>query len=140
MADETPTPLIDESPISPLERRNSLEKHLQTRPEPKDLKDRHILLDTNAAPALQSAAQDLERQRATDNLKKGLGKRPDREELIERNILPDSTAAPALQGQQKELQKHMRANSLGQKIQNRPKAEELIKEGILRTDEDPTEE
>lgn len=41
---------VDETPISPIERRNSLEKHLQTRPDPKDLKDRHILLDTNAAP------------------------------------------------------------------------------------------
>ncbi len=41
---------IDETPISPIQRRDSLEKHLQTRPEAKDLKDRHILLDTNAAP------------------------------------------------------------------------------------------
>jgi hypothetical protein len=31
-------------------RRDSLEKHLQTRPELQDLKDRHILLDTSAAP------------------------------------------------------------------------------------------
>ena len=43
---------VDESPIShpPPERRNSLEKHLTTRPDPQDLKDRHILLDTNVAP------------------------------------------------------------------------------------------
>lgn len=43
---------VDESPIShaPPERRNSLEKHLITRPEAQDLKDRHILLDTNVAP------------------------------------------------------------------------------------------
>ncbi len=41
---------IDEAPISPVERRDSLEKHLQQRPDPKELKDRHILLDTNAAP------------------------------------------------------------------------------------------
>ena len=34
--------------------------------------------------ALQSAAQDLERQRATDSLRKGLEKRPEKEELIER--------------------------------------------------------
>lgn len=47
---ESTSSTIDTTPISPLERRNSLEKHLQTRPEPKDLKDRHILLDTNAAP------------------------------------------------------------------------------------------
>lgn len=32
------------------ERRDSLEKHLQTRPAEQDLKDRHILLDTNLAP------------------------------------------------------------------------------------------
>lgn len=49
MADQTEKS-IDETPISPVQRRDSLEKHLQTRPEAKDLKDRHILLDTNAAP------------------------------------------------------------------------------------------
>ncbi len=49
MADQTEKS-IDVTPISPIQRRDSLEKHLQTRPEAKDLKDRHILLDTNAAP------------------------------------------------------------------------------------------
>ena len=49
MAD-TDTPKVDESPISAVQRRDSLEKHLQHRPDPQDLKDRHILLDTNAAP------------------------------------------------------------------------------------------
>ncbi|KAI9807831.1 MAG: hypothetical protein M1825_005136 [Sarcosagium campestre] len=137
MSDEN-TSRVDESPISPVQRRDSLEKHLQHRPDPQDLKDKHILLDTNAAPALQSAAFELERQRATDNLKKGLEKRPERDELIERNILPDSTAAPALQSQQKDLQKHMRADSLNEKIANRPKPDELVKEGILEPDEDPT--
>lgn len=47
-------PLVDSTPISPIRpnhvRQNSLEKHLQTRPDPKELKDRHILLDINAAP------------------------------------------------------------------------------------------
>jgi hypothetical protein len=75
---------VDISPISTTDRRNSLEKHLQTRPDEQDLKNRHILLDTNTAPALQARQLELERQRATDNLKKGLGKRPEREELIER--------------------------------------------------------
>jgi hypothetical protein len=41
---------IDMSPISPIEHRDSLEKHLKQRPAPQDLKDRHILLNTNAAP------------------------------------------------------------------------------------------
>lgn len=47
---ENNEPKIDETPVSPIERVNSLEKHLQMRPDAKDLKDRHILLDTNAAP------------------------------------------------------------------------------------------
>lgn len=75
---------VDISPISTSDRRNSLEKHLQTRPDEQDLKNRHILLDTNTAPALQARQLELERQRATDNLKKGLGKRPERGELVER--------------------------------------------------------
>ena len=51
---ETPAPAVDTTPISPvregMERRNSLEKHLMHRPDMQDLKQRHILLDTNAAP------------------------------------------------------------------------------------------
>ncbi|KAA6410291.1 MAG: hypothetical protein FRX48_05712 [Lasallia pustulata] len=84
MADQSQAPKVDSTPISPLERRDSLEKHLQHRPDPQDLKNRNILLDTNAAPALQSAALELERQRTTDSLKKGLERRPERDELIER--------------------------------------------------------
>lgn len=52
MASEN-TDFVDETSISPVrssERRNSLEKHLQHRPEPQDLKNRHILLDTTTAP------------------------------------------------------------------------------------------
>lgn len=50
--DDTTTPdlKVDENPISPIERRSSLEKHLQHRPDAQDLKNRNILLDTNAAP------------------------------------------------------------------------------------------
>jgi hypothetical protein len=55
MAEQEPREsVIDETPISPIRpghvRQNSLEKHLQHRPDPQELKDRHILLDTNAAP------------------------------------------------------------------------------------------
>lgn len=53
--DQTPDLKVDESPISPVERRNSLEKHLQQRPDAQDLKNRHILLDTNAAPYVGSS-------------------------------------------------------------------------------------
>jgi hypothetical protein len=44
---------VDVAPLSPVrstERRNSLEKHLQHRPEAQDLKNRHILIDTTTAP------------------------------------------------------------------------------------------
>ena len=50
MADEQNKPDVDETPLSPVERRNSLEKHLQLRPDAQDLKNRNILMDTNAAP------------------------------------------------------------------------------------------
>ncbi|RDL31087.1 uncharacterized protein BP5553_09876 [Venustampulla echinocandica] len=134
--------LIDESPIAPVRptashvRQNSLEKHLQHRPDPQDLKKRHILLDTNAAPALQCRAHELERQRASDSLKKGLENRAERDKLVERNILPSSTAAPALIGHQRELGKHMLADTLNDKISHRPSPEDLVKGGILQ--EDPT--
>ncbi|KAF3046243.1 hypothetical protein E8E11_006877 [Didymella keratinophila] len=136
----TDTNIVDATPISPVrsnERRNSLEKHLQHRPEAQDLKNRHILLDTTTAPALQAKALELERQRATDNLKKGLNARPDRDDLIQRNILPASNAAPALQEKQRELEHHMRADSLEKGLQSRPNPEELIKKGILEADENP---
>ena len=43
-------PLVDETPLSPIDRQDSLEKHLQMRPDAQDLKNRNILHDTNAAP------------------------------------------------------------------------------------------
>jgi hypothetical protein len=55
VADESTKISVDESPISPVERRNSLEKHLQHRPDVQDLKNRHILLDSNAAPYERSS-------------------------------------------------------------------------------------
>ena len=48
--EDTPSSVVDETPISPIQRRDSLEKHLQQRPDPQELKDKHILLDSNAAP------------------------------------------------------------------------------------------
>jgi len=60
MSTETPQ-LVDTTPISPtrgpIERRNSLEKHLTHRPEVQDLKNRNILLDTNAAPYVSKSRQ-----------------------------------------------------------------------------------
>ena len=50
MADENIPPTIDSTPLSPIERQESLEKHLQMRPDAQELKNRNILRDTNAAP------------------------------------------------------------------------------------------
>lgn len=62
MALESTKDIVDETPISPVrsnERRNSLEKHLQHRPEAQDLKNRHILLDTTTAPYVQNISRLL---------------------------------------------------------------------------------
>ncbi|KAL9084594.1 MAG: hypothetical protein Q9159_005143 [Coniocarpon cinnabarinum] len=120
-------------------RRDSLEKHLHQRPTAQELKDKHILLDTNAAPSLQAAQHDLEKQQVSDSLRKGLEKRPEREELEQRNILPEGSGsvAPSLQSAQKDLEKHMRKDSLEKHLQARPQPEELVKEGILDKGEVP---
>lgn len=74
------------SPSDRAHRRDSLEKHLQHRPNAQELKDRHILLDSNAAPSLQAAQHDLERQQVTDSLRKGLEHRPERDDLVQRTF------------------------------------------------------
>ncbi|EMF17819.1 uncharacterized protein SEPMUDRAFT_146755 [Sphaerulina musiva SO2202] len=131
---------VDDSPIVVnSERRDSLDKKLQLRPDETDLKNRHILLDNTAAPALQARAAELERQRITDNLKKGLSHRPEKEILVQRNILLESSAAPGIQGQQRELQKHMRADSLEKHLQHRPDKDALLKEGILKDEQSVSE-
>ncbi|KAG9641423.1 hypothetical protein KCU69_g18509, partial [Aureobasidium melanogenum] len=68
------------SPIS-LERRNSLEKAIQNRPEAHELREKHILL-SNAAPALHAQQQELQRHRLTDSLNKAIASRPDKDELV----------------------------------------------------------
>lgn len=52
---------VDDSPLNASlpERRNSLERHLQTRPEMQDLKNRHILLDTNVAPYVGHVFEEI---------------------------------------------------------------------------------
>jgi len=50
--DDTAAVAVDSTPLSPSspDTKSSLEKQLSHRPEAQDLKNRHILLDTNAAP------------------------------------------------------------------------------------------
>lgn len=49
-------PEVDSTSLSAssIERRNSLEKHLQLRPEPQDLRERHILVGDGVAPYVPS--------------------------------------------------------------------------------------
>ncbi|KAJ5895661.1 hypothetical protein N7495_007352 [Penicillium taxi] len=123
---------IDETPLaySTHERRDSLEKHLQMRPDVQDLKDRHILLDTKVDPYAACLPVGLD-------LQKSLEKRPAKDELVERNILLATNQAAALQGPARDLERHMLADNLEHKIMNRPQPEDLITQGILEEDEDP---
>ncbi|OIW25969.1 hypothetical protein CONLIGDRAFT_635728 [Coniochaeta ligniaria NRRL 30616] len=143
MADEN-KPTVDETPISPSrpypERKNSLEKLLTNRPSPDELKQKNILPNSSAAPAIQAQQKELDKHMRADSLNEKIAHRPSPDELRQKNILPDTSAAPALQAQQKELQKHMRADSLNEKIAHRPSPEELIKEGVLQDDPRSPEE
>ncbi|KAK6603518.1 hypothetical protein H4I96_06286 [Botrytis cinerea] len=135
MSEQTQEALVDTSSVvrpAQHERQKSLEKLYADRPTAHELKERHILLDTDAAPAQHA----LEQQRISDSLKKNLEHRPTKEDLVERNILSSTTAAPGIQAQQKELEKHMRADSLNEKLSHRPQPEELMNKGVLK--EDPT--
>jgi len=128
----------DESLLSPLERRNSLEKALSRRPDQKDLQDRNILHKSTAAPAIQAQQHELEHAMIVDNLKKGLAQRPEKEELKERNILPkDDKTAPSLLAQKKELERSMLSDTIKDKLAHRPSPDDIIKEGILKPEEDP---
>ncbi|KAF4337028.1 RPEL repeat [Fusarium beomiforme] len=112
MADTTEQPkLVDESPISPVERRNSLEAHLKHRPE------RSELVESEQPP----------RQKLPQVYNAYISSQTE-------NILPASTVAPGLQAHQKELEKHMLEDKLNDKISHRPDPEALIKEGVLHDD------
>jgi hypothetical protein len=118
-------------PIS-LERRNSLAKAIQNRPEAQELREKHILLDTTAAPALQAQQYELQRQKLSDSLNKALASRPEKDDLVDRNILPNSNVAPALLNNQRELAAAMRRDSIERHLQTRPSPSALIKDGILQ--------
>lgn len=80
------------SPTERVQRRDSLERHLQHRPDARHLKEKGILMDTSAAPGLQAAQRDLEMQQASDRLRRGLEGRSARGDLEERELFPVSRA------------------------------------------------
>ncbi|KAF5238589.1 hypothetical protein HYE67_009397 [Fusarium culmorum] len=81
--------LVDDSPISPVERRNSLEAHLKHRPERSELVEKNILPASNAAPGLQAHQKELEKHMLEDKLNDKISHRPDPESLIKEGVLRD---------------------------------------------------
>ncbi|KHJ36017.1 putative rpel repeat protein [Erysiphe necator] len=77
------------NPASPV-RQKSLENHLQQRPNAQELKDRHILLNTNAAPSLQGQQRELEKKMRADSLNEKIANRPNTEDLLKKGILTDA--------------------------------------------------
>jgi hypothetical protein len=88
MADN-PSSTVDETPISPIRARvnSDLDNKLSQRPDAKDLIDRNILPDSNAAPALQAHQKELEMNMRRNSLETKLQARPKAEELIREGIL-----------------------------------------------------
>lgn len=93
MSDNVPqeTQLIDETPISPIRpnqgRKNSLENHLQHRPERSELVEKNILPKSNAAPGLLAHQKELEKHMLEDKLNDKISHRPDPETLIKGGVL-----------------------------------------------------
>jgi len=69
------------------QRARSLEHALETRPDVEELKQKNILKDTTAAPALQEKQAELERKMAADALDQKLQRRPTAEKLVKEGIL-----------------------------------------------------
>lgn len=49
--------------------------------------EKNVLLDSNAAPAIQEQQKELEKHMRADSLEKKLQHRPEKEELIKEGIL-----------------------------------------------------
>ncbi|KAF9876914.1 hypothetical protein CkaCkLH20_05760 [Colletotrichum karsti] len=97
MADENTKPdtnqqaAVDETPISPSrgERKNSLEAHLQHRPDRAELVEKNILPASNAAPSLIAHQKELEMHMRADTLNDKLSHRPDPEKLVAEGVLKE---------------------------------------------------
>ncbi|CAK7565905.1 MAG: hypothetical protein SEPTF4163_003835 [Sporothrix epigloea] len=90
---------VDQSRISPVHpsnpvRRNSLEQHLQNRPNRSDLVQKNILPESTAAPSLQAQQMQLEKSMRADSLNDKISHRPSPEELIEKGVLDEDPRSP----------------------------------------------
>ncbi|ODA82016.1 hypothetical protein RJ55_00521 [Drechmeria coniospora] len=82
---------IDESPISPIRldrcRTNSLENHLEHRPNRADLVDKNILPESSAAPGLLAHQKELQRNMLENKLNDKISHRPDPATLVKGGLL-----------------------------------------------------
>ncbi|KAJ2980747.1 hypothetical protein NQ176_g2457 [Zarea fungicola] len=78
---------VDDAPISPLERKNSLENHLAHRPDRSTLVDKNILPASSAAPGLLSQQKELQKHMLEDKLNDKISHRPDPEALVKDGVL-----------------------------------------------------
>ncbi|KAK4162298.1 hypothetical protein QBC43DRAFT_77823 [Cladorrhinum sp. PSN259] len=86
---------VDETPISPnVERKNSLERALQHRPERQALIERNILPASTAAPSIQAQQRELEKHMRADSLNEKIAHRPPPEEVIQKHILHEDPRSP----------------------------------------------
>ncbi|OAA82237.1 RPEL repeat protein [Akanthomyces lecanii RCEF 1005] len=84
---QSATKPVDEAPISPIERKNSLENHLQHRPDRAELVDKNILPASSAAPGLLSQQKELEKHMLGDKLNDKISNRPAPETLVKDGVL-----------------------------------------------------
>ncbi|KAK3989691.1 hypothetical protein QBC44DRAFT_241019 [Cladorrhinum sp. PSN332] len=89
---------VDETPISPsrgsIERRNSLERYLQHRPERQELVEKNILPASTAAPSIQAQQRELEKHMRADSLNEKIAHRPPPEEVLQKHILHEDPRSP----------------------------------------------
>ncbi|KAI0377579.1 RPEL repeat protein [Hypomontagnella monticulosa] len=95
MADENkPQSAVDETSISPVERRNSLEQHLKQRPDRAELVEKNILPASTAAPSLQEKQKELAKHMRADSLNEKISHRPAPEKLIQEGVLHEDPRSP----------------------------------------------
>ncbi|KAJ1327922.1 MKL/myocardin-like protein [Microdochium nivale] len=79
--------VVDNAPVSSVERKNSLETHLKHRPERAELIEKNILPDSTAAAGLQEKQKELARHMRADSLNDKISHRPSPEKLVKEGVL-----------------------------------------------------
>ncbi|KAH7027829.1 RPEL repeat protein [Microdochium trichocladiopsis] len=85
---------VDNAPISPIERKNSLETHLKLRPERAELVEKNILPESTAAASLQEKQKELAKHMRADSLNDKISHRPSPEKLMKEGVLHEDPRSP----------------------------------------------